>query len=209
MEKFDFYKKTENIKLEAKDIMSGSWGYSAKQMLLMLLLSLVVVGGTVTLCVLKPLWYVIVLAVLVALFLLYVIYFGIQVFYYNLTNNLKVNSSDMFEGFKRIFKLLALYISKLFVLIFGLCLLVYFGFDFELRYSMSSLVLYDNPKNSASASLKGSKRLMKGNKKRLVKLRLQSIGWILLCLTVVGALWALPYLMVEKALFYNDLKTDF
>lgn len=209
MEKFDFYKKTENIKLEAKDIMSGSWGYSAKQMLIMLLLSLIIVAVAVVVCVLNPVWYVITLCSFFGLFLLYVIYYGVQVYFYNFTNNLKANSSDLFAGFKCLFKLLALFIAKLFVLVFGLCLFVYFGFDFELRYCMSSLVLYENPKNSSTMSLKGSKRLMKGNKKRLVKLRYKSIGWILLCLTVVGAIWALPYLMVEKSLFYNDLKTDF
>ncbi len=209
MEKFDFYKKADEIKHDAKDIMSGSWGFSAKQMALMLVLTLIVAGGVTCLCIFKPLWYVIAPSCFVGAFLIYVIYHGVQVFFYNLTNNLKADTSNLFDGFKRIFKLLALFISKLFMLVIGLCMLVFFGFRFELDYSMSSLVLFDDSKKTASACLKGSKRLMKGNRIRLLKLRLKSIGWILLCLTVVGALWALPYLMVEKAVFYNNLKTDF
>lgn len=210
MEKnFDFYKKPDEIKAEAKEIMNGSWGYTAKQMSLVFILGLLVVGGLVTLCVLKPLWYVIVPACFVGVFLIYVLYHGVQVFCYNLTNNLNVSSASMFAGFPKIFKLLALYISKIFVLLFGLCMFIFFGFKFELYYSMTSFYLFDNQKSSASLTLKGSKRLMKGNLKRLSKLRLKNIGWFVLCLTIVGMLWALPYLMVQKSVFYNDLKTDF
>ena len=43
----------------------------------------------------------------------------------------------------------------------------------------------------------------------LFKLQVSNIAWYLLCLTVVGAIWAVPHLTVEKAVFYKDLKTDF
>ena len=80
---------------------------------------------------------------------------------------------------------------------------------FELSYSMTSFSLYNGDKIKAGEALKQSKRLVKGNKSRLAKLRLSNIGWYLLCLTVIGALWALLYIGVSKAIFYNDLKTDF
>lgn len=210
MEKnFDFYKKPDEIKREAKDIMSGSWGFSAKQMAIALVLTLIIVGAVTALSVVYAQWFVIVPAFFVGLFLIYVIYYGVQVFCYNLTNKLTVNSALMFAGFSQFFKLLWLFVLKLVMLALGLCMVVYFGFSFELAYSMSELYLCDNTKSKTSAILKGSKRLMKGNKKRLIKLRLKNIGWILLCLTVVGSLWALPYLQVQKSVFYNDLKSDF
>lgn len=212
MEKYNFYKSNEKINQEAKDIMAGSWAFCAKKSAIWLFFVLVVIAGVVTLCVLIPTWYVITISLIFGLLLLYLLFYGMQVFSLNLSSKLSTTTSHLFAGFsKNTFKLIKLAISKFFILIFGLCLLIFMGVNFELAYSMSSLILYESKdrKIKTSAALKQSKRLMKDNKLRLVKFRLVNIGWILLCFTIIGAVWALPYLELKKAIFYNDLKTEF
>lgn len=207
--KFDFYEDLDKITLDAKDIMNGSWGFCAKKMALMLVLALVVLGGVVTLCVLFPSWYVITICVVVGLILESAIYYGCEIFCLNLSSKLQTSTADLFAGFRKIFKVIGVTLCSLFSFVFGLCLFVFFGFKFELSHSMSFFVSYQNPKQKPVDCLKQSRRLMNGNRTRLLKLRLKNFGWILLCLTVIGLVWALPYLLVNKSIFYNDLKTDF
>lgn len=209
MDKFNFYEDLDNIKQDSKDIMNGSWGFCAKKMSLMLILALVVIGTAVTLCALFPSWYVITICVVIGVFLLSAIYYGCEVFFLNLASKLHTTTSDLFVGFKKIHKVIGITICSLFSFVFGLCLFVVYGFKFELGHSMSFFVSYQQPKLKPVECLKQSRRLMKGNKKRLLKLRIKNLGFILLCLTVIGSVWALPYLLVNKSIFYNDLKTDF
>lgn len=209
MGKFNFYEDLDNIQQDSKDIMNGSWGFCAKKMALMLALALVVVGGAVTLSILFSSWYVITICSVVGLILLCTIYYGCEIFCLNLSSKLQTSTADLFAGFKKIHKVIGITICSLISFVFGLCLFVFFGFKFELSHSMSFFVSYQQPKLKSVACLKQSKRLMKGNRKRLLKLRLKNFGWGLLCLTVIGSVWALPYLLVNKSVFYNDLKTDF
>ncbi len=212
MEKINFYMTTEQVNSESKEIMAGSWGFCAKAMAIFLSLVLVVVGAVVGLSFAVPQWYFITIISIIGAMLIYLLWYGLQVFCYNLASKLSTKFSHLFAGFgKNTFKLIKLMIVKFFVLIFGLCLVVIMGFKFELAYSMTAFVLCENKdkKISTSAIMKQSKRLMNGSKKRLVKLRFSNFGWILLCFTVIGAVWALPYLILKHAVFYNDLKTDF
>lgn len=211
MEKYDFYKPIYQITEQAKDIMAGSWGYSVKNTAIFMFLSLVVAGLVVFASFLTPVWYFIVLYSCIGALLIYVLYYGFQAFCLNLASKLKTSSKHLFAGFgKKFFKIIKLAICKFILLIFGLCLLIFMGIKWDLAYSMSAFVLYESTEKKFSAKqvLKQSKRLTNGNKKRLLKLRFKNIGWYLLCLTVIGALWALPYLQVKKAIFYNDLKTE-
>lgn len=207
--KFNFYEDLDNITLDAKDIMNGSWGFCAKRMSLMLVLALVVLGTVVTLSVMFPSWYVITICVAVGLVLESAIFYGCEIFFLNLSSKLQTSTADLFAGFKKIFKVIGITFSSLFSFVVGLCLFVVFGFRFELSHSMSFFVSYQNAKLKPVECLKQSRRLMNGNRTRLLKLRLKNFGWILLCLTVIGSVWALPYLLVNKSVFYNDLKTDF
>lgn len=207
--KFDFYEDLDKITLDAKDVMNGSWGFCAKKMALMLVLALVVLGGVITFCVLFPSWYVITICVVVGLILESAIYYGCEIFCLNLSSKLQTTTADLFAGFRKIFKVIGVTLCSLFSFVFGLCLFVFFGFKFELSHSMSFFVSYQNPKQKPVECLKQSRRLMNGNRTRLLKLRLKNFGYILLCLTVIGSVWALPYLLVNKSIFYNDLKTDF
>lgn len=207
--KFNFYEDLDQIKLDAKDVMNGSWGFCAKKMLLMLLLALVVLGTAVTLSVLFPSWYVITLCAVIGLILECALFYGCEIFFLNLSSKLQTTTADLFVGFKKILKVIGITFCSLLTFVLGLCLFVFFGFKFELSHSMSFFVSYQNPKQKSIDCLKQSRRLMNDNRKRLLKLRLKNFGWALLCLTIIGSLWALPYLLVNKAIFYNDLKTDF
>lgn len=212
MEKYDFYLTPQQIDDEAKEIMAGSWGYSAKNTAIFVVLSLIIAGLVTLFSFLTPTWYLIIIYSIVGVLLIYLLFYGFQIFCLHLSSNLKTSTKHLFAGFgKKSFRIIKLAISKFFVLIFGLCLLVFMGIKWELAYSMSAFVLYetDDKKASSSSLLKQSKRLMNGSKKRLVKVRLKNLGWMLLCLTIVGALWALPYLELKKAIMYNNLKTEF
>ena len=210
MKKGFFYKQNDEIKQMTKDNLAGSWWYGAKNMMLYLFLSLAVTAGVVVPSVLNPKWYIIAPLCLVGLYLLCLLYYGYQTFCLNLSSKLSASTKDLFAGFgKKSFRIFKIMFMKFFIFIFGLVLAVFPLFMFELSYSMTSFSLYNGDKIKAGEALKQSKRLVKGNKSRLAKLRLSNIGWYLLCLTVIGALWALLYIGVSKAIFYNDLKTDF
>lgn len=210
MEKYDFYQSVKDIKKNSKDIMNGSWGFCASKTTLVMALSLLFVGLIVLVSFLTKQWYYIVLTSIFSGIMIYLLSYGYQIFCYNLASNMSAKTADLFSGFGKVsIKLIRILIMKIFIWIFGLILLVFMGFKFELSYSMSSIVLYEDKKLKAGKVLKQSKRLMNENCKRFAKLRLSNFGWFLLSLTIVGALWAAPYLFVSKSVFYNDLKTDF
>ena len=204
---FDFYKSIDEIKQTAYDDMAGSWWYCAKLTMLAFFLCAIVASGVVVLCVLYPIWYVMASSIFVGCFLIYTLMYGYQNFFLNFACKLSSKFSDLFAGFKKIFKLFAIFVMKIFISVFGLALLVVPFFIFESSYTMSSFCLADDGKKSAREVLHESKRLMNENKKRISKLSFKNIGWLLLCLTIIGAFWALPYIYSTKAIFYNDLKT--
>lgn len=206
---YNFYKSMAQIRQTASDDMSGSWWYCAKITMFELFLALIIAGGVTWACIAYPIWYVMAPSIFVGCFLVYVLIYGYQAFFLNFTSKLSSKFSDLFSGFKKIFKLLKIFITKIFIMIFGLALLVFPFFMFGLSYTMSSFALVDDKTIPAKDALKQSKRLMNENKKRLAKLRFENLGWILLCFTFIGAFWALPFLFTNKAVFYEDLKTAF
>lgn len=210
MKKGFFYKEIDEIKQLTKDNLAGSWWFGAKNMLLYVLMNMLIIAGVVIVCVFNPKWFVIAPLCVIGLFFLCILYYGYQTFCLNMSSKLSASTKDLFAGFgRKSFRIFKIMIMKIFIYLFGLVLLIVPCFIYELSYSMTSFALKDGNKIKAVEALKQSKRLVNGNKSRLAKLRLSNIGWLLICLTVVGSIWALLYLGVSKANFYNDLKTDF
>ncbi len=76
------------------------------------------------------------------------------------------------------------------------------------RYSMTYLVMLDNPEMSAMDALNESKRLMDGHKMDYFLLEASFIGWAILGIFTLGILyfWLIPYMSVAQCNFYNNLK---
>lgn len=78
-----------------------------------------------------------------------------------------------------------------------------------LAYSMTPYILMDQPEVGAKDALKVSMAMTEGHKGELFVLSLSFIGWILLtCITcgIVGLFYAIPYMNVTMAAYYEQLK---
>lgn len=76
------------------------------------------------------------------------------------------------------------------------------------RYEMTLYLFIDHPEKSCRVLLNESKRLMSGNLWRFIGLSFSFIGWMLLCIFIVPALWVSPYMNVTLANFYRSLIGD-
>ena len=76
---------------------------------------------------------------------------------------------------------------------------------------MANYILLDKPNVPTAKVIKESKHLMTDNKKRYFVFLLSNAHWILLTLVTgfIAGIWTIPYLLSQKAVFYEDLKTDF
>ena len=75
-------------------------------------------------------------------------------------------------------------------------------------YSMSSYLKIDNPNLSATEAITKSRKLMKGYKFRLFCLYLSFVGWYLLSILTLGAIYPFVrvYLKMSEIEFYNYIK---
>ena len=73
---------------------------------------------------------------------------------------------------------------------------------------MTYFIIAEDSSISASDAITKSKKIMKGNRWKLVCLGFRFIGWFLLAMLTfgVGFLWVGPYMYVSYAKFYDDLK---
>lgn len=76
------------------------------------------------------------------------------------------------------------------------------------RYEMALYLFIDHPEKSYRDILNESKRLMTGNLWRFIGLSFSFIGWLLLCIFLIPALWIEPYMNVTLANFYRSLIGD-
>lgn len=76
-------------------------------------------------------------------------------------------------------------------------------------YRLSDYILVDNPQFPAAYCLAMSRAAMKGRKWELFRLDLSFIGWILLCIVPVFALWVRPYREATCAGWYDAVMPGF
>lgn len=74
-------------------------------------------------------------------------------------------------------------------------------------YSMSGLIMAENPEISAREAMEVSMEMMRGNKWRLFCLELSFLGWGILSLFTlgIGFLWLEPYVNAAIAAFYDEV----
>lgn len=80
----------------------------------------------------------------------------------------------------------------------------------ELDYALIFFLIIDYPKETPSQLLKHSRKLMQGNKGRLLYLQLSFIGMYLLALFSFGLamFWVYPYTRMTFTEFYMDVKKE-
>lgn len=138
---------------------------------------------------------------------------GFSACFLDLARKGKVDTARLFAGYAGLVplaKTIWLVIAQSVLLWLWLFVLVVPSFIKLYSYSMSFFVLLDNPKLGAFAAIDESRRLMHGNKLRLLKLQCRFLGWFLLALLTCGlaALWVAPYYYTAKAGLYLKLKAE-
>lgn len=75
------------------------------------------------------------------------------------------------------------------------------------RYAMTPCIIAEFPDISVLDAMRESKRLMQGNKRRMVYLELTFLGWSILNIFTlgIGSLWLTPYMQATNAAFYLDV----
>ena len=110
----------------------------------------------------------------------------------------------------RFLKMLLLVIAENIFLTLWSILFIIPGIVKWYAYSVSYFVRLENPEFSTLETITESRRLMDGNKWRLLKLQCSFLGWFLLCCVTLGiaSLWIAPYYYTAKAHFYLEIKAE-
>ncbi len=135
---------------------------------------------------------------------------GISKYHLNISrrNTLNNNLTPLLHGIKE--DVVGNFILGLLILLFVFLwslLLVVPGIIKSYSYSMAYFIKCDHPEYSATQAIDESRRIMHGNKMKLLTLDLSFIGWWILgslCFGV-GTLWVAPYVKTAHAEFYLDL----
>lgn len=121
----------------------------------------------------------------------------------------KPEIGQLFSGFDRFGTHLVAYLLQTIFVALWTLLLIIPGIIAALSYSMTYFIIAEDSSISASDAITKSKKMMKGNKWKLVCLGFRFTGWFLLAMLSfgIGFLWVGPYMYVSYAQFYDDLKT--
>ena len=113
---------------------------------------------------------------------------GLSLFFLASFRGHDVYPQDVFLGFERFGKAMALFLyQKLFIVLWALLFLIP-GIIASIRYSQAFYILADDPDKSIQQCMNESKMMMKGNKGKYFLLMLSFIGWIILAAIPMGLL---------------------
>ena len=211
MANYDFYITSKQCKESTKDLMRGSYKLCSKTTALYMILCLLPIFATVLFSILVKWWLSIPLGI-VTILLVGILSFGYDAFCLNMAQEKEARTKDIFKGFsKKIGSIIKLTLKRLFLAIFWLVLLIVPFFVNFCGYSMSNFLLIDNSNINGSNALKESKHIMKKNYGRYAKFLLSFSGWFLLGILTafIGFIWIAPIININRAVYYENLKTDF
>ncbi len=119
--------------------------------------------------------------------------------------NQEVNVGDLFSHFDG--RSIALGLLEFLYIYLWTMLFFVPGLIKAYSYSMAYFVHLDHPEMTANQCITESRRLMNGNKWRLLCLDLSFIGWYFVGALAcgIGTLWVEPWHYTARAEFYNDL----
>ncbi len=208
---YNFYKSNKEIKLEVKDCLRGSWGQSVNTTFVFSLICLLLIGTTVLLGIFVAWWLSIPIA-LISMLIMSILSYGYSYFCLKLARQENPTTKDLFCGFsKKIGQVIKLSIKKFFLGIFWLVMLVVPFVVKSIGYSMATFLMIDKREINSDNALKESKHIMTQNYYRYFKLVISFVLWYFLVIVSAGIafFWVVPRIMTSKALFYENLKTEF
>lgn len=211
MASYNFYIDAKKCREEAKECLRGAWKMSALMTLLYFFIMSLLIVATSLLSYYVAWWISIPMGLLTML-MGSILHYGYQVYCLNLAQGKDAKISNLFTGFSgKIGAVIKLSIKKFILLLFWFVLLIVPFFIKLTGYSMSKYLIADNRLSKEQSPIKESKHLLKKNYGRFAKFVLSFMGWYLLgCITFyIGFLWIMPMIEVNKALFYENLKTEF
>lgn len=210
MTNYDYYVSNKQINTDVADCMRGSWKDATKTTVLYMFLCAIYIAIPVFVGIFVKWWLAIPISLISMLFISLFSY-GFSVFCHKLSLQENPKISLLFAGFsKNMGKILKVSIKKFFLGLFWLIVLVIPFIIKSIGYSMATFLMIDKNVDSENA-LKESQHLMKQNYGRYFKFLLCNLHWFLLVIISagVGFVWIAPLFMTKKALFYENLKTDF
>ena len=210
MASYDFYISNKEITDRTEDCLRDLWNILTKASLLYYVISVIPFAITILVSIFVKWWLVFPLAIL-SLFIFATMTYGFESYCLRLAQEKEPQLKYVFSGFSRRFgKIFGITFKRLFLSLFWLVVLVFPCFIKNIGYSMSFMVLADKNGKVDNAIVE-SKRLMKENYKRYFKFLLSNIHWILITIVTLGIafIWIGPELITKKAVFYENLKTDF
>lgn len=97
-------------------------------------------------------------------------------------------------------------LQAVYILLWSLLLIIP-GIMASYSYAMTKYILAEQPELTAKEALALSKKMMYGNRWRLLCLQVSFIGWALAsALTMgIGVLWLVPYMETATAAFYREI----
>jgi uncharacterized membrane protein len=139
------------------------------------------------------------------------IYVGLIMFFSKLRQKERPEITTIFQGFKEHFtsSLVGYLLSTLFIMLWSLLLIIP-GLIKSFSYSMTLYIIKDNPTMSGNDAITLSRKMMDGNKMRLLSLYFSYIGWFLLGIITFGIalIYIAPFVSAAVLEFYEDLKAN-
>jgi uncharacterized membrane protein len=137
--------------------------------------------------------------------------FSIGYFSYFIKNMKGENAqvSDLFNGFSNFGNAIVANIAVFIMCCLWALLLFVPGVIAALGYSLTFLLMAEDPKMDGMAAMRKSKEMMDGYKGQLFCLLCRFIGWMLLGMLAfgIGIFWVMPYMAASLTEFYFDVKT--
>ena len=117
----------------------------------------------------------------------------------------------LFEGYNDYLRITGTYLLMCVYIFLWTLLLIVPGIIKSISYSQTLYVLRDEPSLTYNGAIERSMAMMEGHKMDYFLLILSFIGWYILGIISlgIGFLWINPYVSKTKALFYEDLKSEY
>ncbi len=133
---------------------------------------------------------------------------GFYFYILKIVRNKNIVKEDLFKFIGNVLPIVTIsLLTTIFVFLFSLLFIIP-GIIVALSYAMSLYIYIDNPNKTPMECLSQSKIMMNGYKMDYLVFCLSFLGWILLGLLTFGIalIWAIPYINVAQALYYDELK---
>lgn len=134
---------------------------------------------------------------------------GISIFSLSVVRNKNISIKQLFDGFSNfVTSFLASFFMTIFIFLWSMLLIIP-GIIKSLSYSMTFFIIADNKKINYMDAITRSRKMMDGHKAELFGkyLYFLILGFLCIFTLGIGFLWLFPYIHVELALFYENIKT--